>query len=712
MQAKLKIVLLAGLVSATCIPAAFATPSANIFGQASNEQVGPIESASREAWRKNMAQIGTPSEGCFHATYPSIIWEHVACNKLTLRTHPAPPRVTFDAFGKAQTTGNGHDYTLQTASLLTQAVGSFPSVTGVTSEQGVNVMFGGSESNGIVGPNEYTLQLNSNFSSTTAACKGGQAGCTVWQQFIYGTDLAGPGQGAVFMQYWLLGYVGSSTTISCPSGYNSDGQGSCYMNSDGTVVPNIPGTDLGSMKLTGAVATNGNDTVTLTYGTQAYSDSGKDSVLYLSQVWNLAEFNVVGNADGSEAVFNNGSSITVNVAATDGSSNAPSCVADSGTTGETNNLNLGSCTASGGSTPSIQFTESNAANGTFATLPALQVTTPIPGSKHTPNDFNGDGISDLLWFNPSTSQIAYWLMSTDASGSTLTRIGAKVFNVTPGYAVGATGDFNGDGLADLVFTSANNDLWLWTNDGKGGFTSSKIGTYPAGWQLVGAGDVDGDGKDDLLWVNPTTCQFAYWLMNGNQRVGAKTISYPCGYYPLTIGYYTPSNRITIIWTSAQQDLYAWDSTGDGFTSSKLGNYATFSTLSTGTKTLIGLGGGFAGTQMSLGASGPNSVSNYEEDVLTRTFNQTGQALSYTTTLGQDGGLRAPTQEAGFLILGNGVNLTGLITQSSATSISICGPVNDTINPAPTFFTCPQFSFPQGWYLVGAMSNNIPPPVWP
>jgi hypothetical protein len=82
-------------------------------------------------------------------------------------------------------------------------------------------------------------------------------------------------------------------------------------------------------------------------------------VLYLATVWKESEFNVVGNAGGSEAQFNSGSSITVKVAVSDGSTSAPSCVADSGTTGESNNLNLGSCSASSGSTPSIQFTESN-----------------------------------------------------------------------------------------------------------------------------------------------------------------------------------------------------------------------------------------------------------------------------------------------------------------------------------------------------------------
>jgi len=34
-------------------------------------------------------------------------------------------------------------------------------------------------------------------------------------------------------------------------------------------------------------------------------------------------------------------------------------VANSGSTGETNNLTLGSCTTAGGTSPSIQFTESD-----------------------------------------------------------------------------------------------------------------------------------------------------------------------------------------------------------------------------------------------------------------------------------------------------------------------------------------------------------------
>jgi hypothetical protein len=48
----------------------------------------------------------------------------------------------------------------------------------------------------------------------------------------------------------------------------------------------------------------------------------------------------------------------VNIALTDGLTAAPVCQGNDGTTGETNNLNLGPCTATGGTTPSVQFTES------------------------------------------------------------------------------------------------------------------------------------------------------------------------------------------------------------------------------------------------------------------------------------------------------------------------------------------------------------------
>ncbi|HUE02783.1 MAG TPA: hypothetical protein VMR62_24670 [Bryobacteraceae bacterium] len=247
-------------------------------------------------------------------------------------------------------TGNGHDYVAEAAGRITKTLGTFPTVTGVTSEKGVGVpLFG---DGGILGRNEYTLQLNSNYTGTTSACAG-HTGCTVWQQFIYATDYETKGEGAVFIQYWLIGWGDSA----CPSTFGSDGGGDCYKNSAYVAAPDMKITSLGSLSLSGAAVAGGHDTVVFNNGTTAYTVSASDSVLDISAVWKESEFNVVGDAGGSRADFNAGSSIIVKVALTDGSTAAPTCVANAGSTGETNNLNLGSCVVSGGTTPYIEFIE-------------------------------------------------------------------------------------------------------------------------------------------------------------------------------------------------------------------------------------------------------------------------------------------------------------------------------------------------------------------
>lgn len=351
MQAK-KVLFLAGLVSVAFAPAVFAAPSTNVYGSSeSDQQVGPIEAVAQQAWREDMAQIATPSEGCFHAAYPSIVWQQVACRTVSANhPHPVPH---YYLFGSPMTAGNGNDYTIQTGShLITKAVGSFPTFSGVTSEKSVGVAAYGD--GGILGANEYSLQMNTQFSSTTSACKS-HSGCTVWQQAVYGTDYDVTGQGSLFWQDWLIGYGGSS----CPSGFGSDGSGDCYKNSNLTQLADISPKSLAGVTMTITVANGGNDVVTLSSGGNVYSATQSDSTLKIASVMNTLEYNVVGDAGGSEAVFNSGVSASVKVAVTDGSTAAPSCVADSGTTGESVNLNLGSCSASSGSSPSISFTESN-----------------------------------------------------------------------------------------------------------------------------------------------------------------------------------------------------------------------------------------------------------------------------------------------------------------------------------------------------------------
>jgi hypothetical protein len=354
MQSKLCLLVVACLASAAAIPTAS-------IAQGNGEIVDQAEAQARNAWRESMRHVATPAEGCFHASYPSILWEKVSCSDTSFYRSAKPLALKHKLF--ATTGGNGNDYVVQVPGQITETVGSFPTVTGVTSEKGVvNPEY---PPGAITGKNMFTLQINSSFSETTAACKG-VSGCTIWQQAVYAPDYVPStfneksGVAYIFIENWLMGYGNT-----CPSGWSSDGEGDCVYNSPGTKVPVEPITDLGEMKFSESVTKGGNDTVVFSVGNDVYSTSSPDSYDDLADAWNESEFNVVGDMNGAIADFNSGSSVTVNIAVVDGSTTAPKCIGPSGvgTTGESNNLTLAStCTASAGSStknPSIQFKESN-----------------------------------------------------------------------------------------------------------------------------------------------------------------------------------------------------------------------------------------------------------------------------------------------------------------------------------------------------------------
>jgi hypothetical protein len=284
---------------------------------------------AQAAWRDQISATPTPSEGCFVADYPSIVWTQVECIAA-----PDVPYVPALGSGRGETVGNGHDYAASMTTEIIDAKGSFPHVSGVTSE----------EDDGI--SNAYSLQLNSNFMKT-AVCNG-HSQCQSWQQFVYSTDSR-----AAFIQYWLINW-----DASCPGGWNTFGS-DCWKNSSAVGVPLNPIKNLVHESLFGSATKGGNDHLTFTGPNHAYNLTTNDNVVDLASGWKQAEFNIIGDGGGSEAVFNAGSHVTVRVQAHHGATGVLSCASNAGTTGETNNLNLGACSVVHGANPYIQFTESN-----------------------------------------------------------------------------------------------------------------------------------------------------------------------------------------------------------------------------------------------------------------------------------------------------------------------------------------------------------------
>jgi hypothetical protein len=340
------------------------------------------EAQARQAWRLTMHHAGVSDTGCFHASYPNTQWEKVECVDAPRHRSVRPQRPADEAAARAgaQTTGNLYDYVAQAPAgeFFSFALGSFPTVTDVKSEKTVNVPFGGGISDGIPGPNEYTLQINSNYAYGTSACAG-YSYCQSWQQYFVQTNSAGAslentklsGQTSVAIESWLLNYGVHNGSDICPAPYEDLGPDyygpgdDCVRNSPLTVMYNgqIPITELASLQLSGSAVTKGMDVATATYGTEAYAATVRDAITGIASAWNQVEFNVFGNQNGAQAVFNKGASLTLNIALDYGSSEVPTCIYPSsydGTTGETNDLTLGTtCTFAGGASPYIQFTESD-----------------------------------------------------------------------------------------------------------------------------------------------------------------------------------------------------------------------------------------------------------------------------------------------------------------------------------------------------------------
>lgn len=137
-----------------------------------------------------------------------------------------------------------------------------------------------------------------------------------------------------------------------------------------------------------------------------------------------------------------------------------------------------------------------------------------PFSKRIPiSDFDGDGVSDLLWRHAEFSETVLW-QSADLGAwyeclNELYPAGScPKLLLGPSWVIQATGDFDGDGNSDVFWrdrTSGNNLVWdraFYRRD------VSAVSTQD--WQVVGAGDFDGDDRSDLLWRNSRSGINAIW----------------------------------------------------------------------------------------------------------------------------------------------------------------------------------------------------------
>ncbi len=148
-------------------------------------------------------------------------------------------------------------------------------------------------------------------------------------------------------------------------------------------------------------------------------------------------------------------------------------------------------------------------------------------------DFNGDGKQDLATANASTNDVSL-LFGDGLGGFTLAGSTIAVGSHPSSLAVG---DFNGDGKVDLAVSNfQDNTVTLLFGNGTGGFTASTQGAVPAGFGpfSILAGDFNGDGLPDLVTANSALGTVSLLLNTGAGVFTPAANSFPTGAIPFSM----------------------------------------------------------------------------------------------------------------------------------------------------------------------------------
>ena len=160
-------------------------------------------------------------------------------------------------------------------------------------------------------------------------------------------------------------------------------------------------------------------------------------------------------------------------------------------------------------------------NGTFTLSDNLPIDN--PSSYMTVGDFNGDGILDLAGSTyvggscPSSGSVAVMLGNGDG---TFTRTAESPSAGLCPSAI-AVGDFNGDGIADLVALTDSGNMTVLLGNGDGTFAAPL--SFAAGADHIGlaVGDFNGDGLTDVAVVENQTNSVEILLAHWTPTAAAK-----------------------------------------------------------------------------------------------------------------------------------------------------------------------------------------------
>jgi aspartate 1-decarboxylase len=186
-----------------------------------------------------------------------------------------------------------------------------------------------------------------------------------------------------------------------------------------------------------------------------------------------------------------------------------------------------------------------------------------PVTHHVANDFNGDGISDVL-FGKNNGSLALWELNGNQIASNTT-----VGSVPAGWHIDGQADFNGDGMSDVLLHSDSGQVAMWQMNGNHIVSNTTVGSVGTDWHVAEIADFSGDGKADVLWEN-SKGQVAMWQMDGNHIVSNTTVaSVGTDWHAIGAGDFNGDGKADVLWENSKGQVAMWEMNGNHIASNTM-----------------------------------------------------------------------------------------------------------------------------------------------
>ena len=162
-----------------------------------------------------------------------------------------------------------------------------------------------------------------------------------------------------------------------------------------------------------------------------------------------------------------------------------------------------------------------------------------PAPLHVENDFNRDGIADVLIQNENSGHVYILITEIQPGAPSIVdnALSAVVAKVPTGWEIVSLADMDGDQQADIILEHTDTGLlyvWITQSAAPGvpvsidTFESGAPTTMPTDFSFAGTGDANGDGRADIYLENDVTGLIWTWLTDTDG------ISFESGGAPFTM----------------------------------------------------------------------------------------------------------------------------------------------------------------------------------